>query len=64
MLSHCENHNGRTTLSHFAGRLLLRAVKRIELNPTDYVDITDYYEIKKQMLFCHESQVQWMMDIR
>lgn len=30
--------------------------------PTDYVDITDYYETKKQMLLCHESQVQWMMD--
>ena len=30
--------------------------------PTDYVDITDYFETKKQMFLCHESQQQWMAD--
>lgn len=30
--------------------------------PTDYVDITDYYETKKKMFLCHESQQQWMAD--
>ena len=30
--------------------------------PTDYVDITDYYETKKKMLSCHESQRAWMSD--
>ncbi len=30
--------------------------------PTDYVDITDFFEIKKKMLGCHESQQQWMAD--
>ncbi len=30
--------------------------------PTDYVDITDYYETKKKMFLCHESQQAWMMD--
>lgn len=30
--------------------------------PTDYVDITDTFEIKKKMLSCHESQKQWMAD--
>jgi len=30
--------------------------------PTDYVDITDYYETKMKMLGCMESQKQWMVD--
>lgn len=30
--------------------------------PTDYVDITDFFETKKQMLACHESQAVWMSD--
>lgn len=30
--------------------------------PTDYVDITDHFETKKQMVLCHESQKQWMAD--
>jgi LmbE family N-acetylglucosaminyl deacetylase len=30
--------------------------------PTDYVDITDYFETKKKMLACHASQKQWMAD--
>lgn len=29
-------------------------------NPTDYVDITDTYETKMQMLGCMESQKAWM----
>ena len=30
--------------------------------PTDYVDITDYFETKQKMFLCHESQKQWMAD--
>lgn len=30
--------------------------------PTDYVDISDYYETKMQMLNCMQSQRQWMAD--
>jgi len=30
--------------------------------PTDYVDITDFYETKMKMLSCMESQKQWMAD--
>ena len=30
--------------------------------PTDYVDITDYYETKMKMLNCMESQKAWMAD--
>lgn len=30
--------------------------------PTDYVDITDFYETKMKMLGCMESQKQWMVD--
>ena len=30
--------------------------------PTDYVDITDYYDIKCKMLLCHESQKTWLSE--
>lgn len=30
--------------------------------PTDYVNITDYFETKLKMFECHESQKQWMAD--
>lgn len=30
--------------------------------PTDYVDITDYYDKKIEMFLCHESQQAWMND--
>ena len=30
--------------------------------PTEYVDITDTFETKLQMLECHESQMKWMRD--
>ena len=30
--------------------------------PTDYVDITDFYDTKCKMLLCHESQRQWLAD--
>jgi len=32
----------------------------IGFEPTDYVDITDFFEIKKKMLLCHESQYKWL----
>lgn len=28
--------------------------------PTNFVDITEFFEIKKQMLLCHESQYKWL----
>ena len=34
----------------------------LNFNPTDYVDISGYYETKKRMLFCHDSQKQWLSD--
>ncbi len=30
--------------------------------PTDYVDITDTLEMKKEMLACHESQLSWLKE--
>jgi LmbE family N-acetylglucosaminyl deacetylase len=30
--------------------------------PTEYVDITETYEVKKAMLECHSSQVKWLRD--
>lgn len=29
-------------------------------HPTEYVDITDTIETKRQMLACHESQLEWL----
>jgi LmbE family N-acetylglucosaminyl deacetylase len=31
-------------------------------NPQEFVDITDTYEVKKQMLTCHQSQLKWLKD--
>ena len=30
--------------------------------PTEYVDITDYIDIKEKMLACHESQLKWLKE--
>ncbi len=30
--------------------------------PTEYVDITDFIDIKRKMLEQHESQVRWLKD--
>ena len=32
----------------------------IGFEPTDYVDITDFINIKKKMLLCHKSQYKWL----
>lgn len=37
-------------------------VHGFDFQPTDYVDITDYFDIKMQMLDCHVSQRQWLAD--
>ena len=34
----------------------------INFNPTEYVDITDYIDLKLEMLECHESQLVWMRE--
>lgn len=34
----------------------------VEFNPTIYVDISEFIDLKIQMLNCHESQVVWMRD--
>jgi N-acetylglucosamine malate deacetylase 1 len=31
-------------------------------HPTEYVDITETFEIKREMLACHESQIKWLKD--
>ncbi len=35
----------------------------IGFSPTEYVDITETFEIKKQMLCCHKSQFEAMKDL-
>lgn len=35
----------------------------IDFNPSEYVDISDVFELKKQMLACHNSQLETMEDL-
>ena len=41
---------------------MFETVNSMGFIPTDYVDITDYYETKMKMLGCMESQKSWMAD--
>lgn len=34
----------------------------VGFNPTEYVDVTDYIDLKIDMLECHESQLVWMRE--
>jgi LmbE family N-acetylglucosaminyl deacetylase len=34
----------------------------VNFNPTEFVDITDTYAIKLEMLSCHVSQIKWVKD--
>ena len=34
----------------------------IGFNPTEYVDVTDFIDLKINMLECHESQLVWMRE--
>jgi len=34
----------------------------IGFEPMEYVDVTDFFQIKKEMLLCHESQYKWLSD--
>ena len=34
----------------------------MDFQPTEYVDITDTFELKLRMLECHVSQMKWMRD--
>lgn len=34
----------------------------LRFEPTDWVDITDTWEVKRAMLACHRSQVEWLRD--
>ena len=34
----------------------------IDFQPAEYVDVTPYIEKKLEMLKCHKSQLDWMLD--
>ena len=34
----------------------------VNFNPTEYVDVSEYIDLKLEMLNCHESQIVWMRD--
>ena len=38
------------------------ALAGIGFIPTEYVDVSDFMELKLNMLECHESQLKWMRD--
>ena len=35
-------------------------VAGVHFEPTEYVDITDYFKRKIEMLSCHKSQIDWL----
>ena len=37
-------------------------ISGLNFQPTEFVDITDTFEIKQQMLSCHQSQIKWLKD--
>ena len=41
---------------------MFETVNSMGFIPTDYVDITDFYDTKMKMLNCMESQKSWMVD--
>ena len=53
---------GEQPFDKFPAIYYFDTVKGVGFVPTDYVDITDYFETKRQMFLCHESQQQWMAD--
>jgi len=47
---------------HVAALVYMDTVAAANFIPEVYVDITDTYELKKQALLCHQSQVKWLQD--
>jgi N-acetylglucosamine malate deacetylase 1 len=37
-------------------------ISSLNFHPTEYVDISETFEIKQRMLACHESQITWLKD--
>jgi len=37
-------------------------ISGLNFHPTEYVDITETFEIKQRMLACHQSQITWLKD--
>lgn len=54
------------TKHEFYGRLtplyFMEPLCGVNSLPVEYVDITDFIEIKIKMMECHESQVRWLKD--
>ena len=34
----------------------------MNFNPTEYVDVSEFIDLKLNMLECHESQLKWMRE--
>jgi len=37
-------------------------ISGLNFHPTEFVDITETFEVKQQMLACHQSQIKWLKD--
>jgi LmbE family N-acetylglucosaminyl deacetylase len=49
-------------LAHMPAVYYTDAVAGVNSEPTDYVDITDFWDTKVRMLLCHESQRRWLAE--
>jgi LmbE family N-acetylglucosaminyl deacetylase len=68
---HPDHHiTARLVLDHVAalsdppGVLFMDTVAGIDFVPDVYCDVTGTVDVKKRMLRCHESQIQWMATAR
>lgn len=57
---HYENGDGRE--AKLTPLYYMDTLAGLNFNPTEYVDISDVFELKLEMLECHESQLKWMRD--
>jgi len=55
-------HYGRNPAVGLTPLFYMDNLAGMSFQPTEYVDITDTFELKLQMLECHVSQMKWMRE--
>ena len=55
-------HYGKAEACELTPLFYMDNLAGMSFQPTEYVDITDTFDLKLQMLECHESQLKWMRD--
>lgn len=61
-LPNFESEEG--VVPHVTPLFYMESASAIGFLPTDYVDISETIDLKRQMLRCHASQVAWMKEYR